>query len=229
MLGEELLIVTTEYDKFDKTSERLDLLALDKEGNLVIIELKRDNSGKNVNLQALKYAAYCSTLSLNDLVEVYAIYRKQKGSGISPEASRQALLAFIENDDFEELNDRPRIMLVAKDFRQEVTASVLWLRKFGLDITCVKLDPYELSGDRVAFNSSVLIPLPEAKKFLIQAEKKEMVEHTKTVSQTAYCQFFGKCIELLKKHLPRDYAPPSGKNYYDINTGLSRVHLGACR
>ena len=30
MLGEDLLILTTEYDRFDKTSERLDLLALDK-------------------------------------------------------------------------------------------------------------------------------------------------------------------------------------------------------
>ncbi|MFZ6017101.1 MAG: hypothetical protein ACOYU0_05750 [Nitrospirota bacterium] len=42
LLGEDILILTTEYDRFDKTSERLDLLALDKEGNLVIIELKRD-------------------------------------------------------------------------------------------------------------------------------------------------------------------------------------------
>ena len=45
ILGEELLILTTEYDKFDKTNERLDLLAIDKLGNLVIIELKRDDSG----------------------------------------------------------------------------------------------------------------------------------------------------------------------------------------
>ena len=62
MLGEDLLILTTEYDRFDKTSERLDLLALDKAGNLVILELKRGDSGKNVDLQAIKYAAYCSTL-----------------------------------------------------------------------------------------------------------------------------------------------------------------------
>jgi RecB family endonuclease NucS len=34
IVGEELLIITTEYDKSDKTDERLDLLAIDKEGNL---------------------------------------------------------------------------------------------------------------------------------------------------------------------------------------------------
>ena len=67
ILGEELLIITSEYDRFDKTNERLDLLALDKDGNLVVIELKRDDSGKNVDLQAIKYAAYCSTLRLADI------------------------------------------------------------------------------------------------------------------------------------------------------------------
>jgi RecB family endonuclease NucS len=52
ILGEELLILTTEYDKFDKTSERLDLLAIDKLGNLVIIELKRDELG-NMSISRL--------------------------------------------------------------------------------------------------------------------------------------------------------------------------------
>ena len=43
-LGEELLIIQKEYAGFDKTNERLDLLALDKEGALVIIENKLDDS-----------------------------------------------------------------------------------------------------------------------------------------------------------------------------------------
>src|SRR5271157_1912532 len=68
ILGEELLIITNEYDKFDKTKERLDLLALDRDGKLVVIELKREESGANVELQAIKYAAYCSTLTIDQIV-----------------------------------------------------------------------------------------------------------------------------------------------------------------
>ena len=48
ILGEDLLIITLEYDRFDKTNERLDLLGLDKDGTLVVVELKRDDSGKSV-------------------------------------------------------------------------------------------------------------------------------------------------------------------------------------
>jgi len=225
ILGEELLIITSEYDRFDKTNERLDLLGLDKDGNLVVIELKRDDSGKNVDLQAIKYAAYCSTLRLADLVEMYVKYQKQKGIEITSEAAQAAILNFIENNDFEECNDRPRIILVSKEFRPEVTASVLWLRKFALDVSCVKWDPYELENGCVAVNSSVLIPLPEAKDFIIQAEKKDIAEHSKTLTQSEYVQFFSQCIELLKKTLPRDYAPPIPRAYYQIPTGISGVHF----
>jgi len=225
ILGEELLIITSEYDRFDKTNERLDLLSLDKDGNLVVIELKRDDSGKNVDLQAIKYAAYCSTLRLADIVEMYVKYQKQKGSIVTSEAAQETILAFIENDDFEELNDRPRIILVSKEFRPEVTASVLWLRKFALDVSCVKWDLYELENGSLGINSSVLIPLPEAKDFIIQVEKKDIAEHTKTLTQTEYTQFFSQCIELLGKSIPQEYTSPLPRAYYQIPTGIGSVHF----
>ncbi|WP_371367627.1 hypothetical protein SRRS_14930 [Sporomusa rhizae] len=46
ILGEELFIIAKEFNEFDKTRERTDLLALDREGNLVVIELKRDDTGE---------------------------------------------------------------------------------------------------------------------------------------------------------------------------------------
>jgi len=47
-LGEDLLIIQKEFSGFEDTNERLDLLALDKQGNLVVIENKLDDSGKDV-------------------------------------------------------------------------------------------------------------------------------------------------------------------------------------
>ena len=73
-LGEELLIIQKEFDGFADTRERLDLLALDKEGRLVVIENKLDDSGRDVVWQALKYAAYCSNLKQKDIVAIYQKY-----------------------------------------------------------------------------------------------------------------------------------------------------------
>ncbi len=225
ILGEELMIISSEYDRFDKTSERLDFLGLDKEGNVVVIELKRDDSGKTVDLQAIKYAAYCSTLRLADLVDMYVRYQKQRGSDLTIESAQKNILDFIDSSDFEELNDRPRIILVSKEFRPEVTASVLWLRKFEIDISCVKWDSYVLSEECLAINSSVLIPLPEAKDFLIQVQEKEKSEHSQTLTQKEYVQFWSECVNLLNKRLPLDYIAPSPKYYYRIPSGISGVHF----
>ncbi|GAM62057.1 putative inner membrane protein [Vibrio ishigakensis] len=70
-LGEELLIIQKEFDGFDDTRERLDLLAMNKDGNLVIIENKLDDTGRDVMWQALKYASYCSNLTKSQIVEIY--------------------------------------------------------------------------------------------------------------------------------------------------------------
>lgn len=53
-LGEDLLIIQKEFDGFDGTRERLDLLALDRNGQLVFIENKLDDSDRDVVWQALK-------------------------------------------------------------------------------------------------------------------------------------------------------------------------------
>ena len=64
ILEEGLLIIAEEFADFDRTRERLDLLAVDRAGDLVVIELKRDDSGTDVHGQAIKYASYLEVLQL---------------------------------------------------------------------------------------------------------------------------------------------------------------------
>ena len=54
ILGEDLLILTVEFDRFTQSTDRLDILALDVAGNLVIIELKRDSVSGYADLQAIR-------------------------------------------------------------------------------------------------------------------------------------------------------------------------------
>lgn len=225
ILGEDLLIITNEYDKFDKTKERLDLLALDKQGNLVVVELKRDDSGKNVDLQALKYAAYCSTLTLDDIISIYLQYCNKKSSDLSQEDARKRILGFISNEDFEEINDKPRIILASKEFRQEVTASVLWLRKYGLDIKCIKLTPYKVTKERIAIEVITIIPTPEAEDYIIKAERKESQEGKISVTRKEYLDFYNDLTKRLNQQISLSIKTPTPQSYYQIPTGISGVHF----
>ena len=225
ILGEELLIITTEYDQFDKTKERLDLLCFDRQGKLVVVELKRDESGKNVELQAIKYAAYCSTLLMKDVVNLRKKHLEINGKKVSEEEVKNELFAFVENQDFEKLDDKPRIILVSKNFRPEVTSAVMWLRKFEVDLKCVKLTPYKIDENRIGLVSSTLIPLKEAEEYIIKSERKENLENILTRTQQEYIDFYGRLSKAFGKKLDLTLAEPIGQSYYKIPSGLGGVYF----
>lgn len=173
LAGGDFMVVTSEFDRFDKTSERLDVLGIVKTkpgyGRLVVVELKRDGASTTVDLQAIKYAAYVASVQFSDVVEMYARYHEAPG----PDAEA-ALLELLEGseDEVPIIDDTPRIVLLAENFRPEVTTTVLWLLdNFGVDIRCVRLQPFEV-GDRVLVNSEAIIPLPEAEQYRLGVKRK---------------------------------------------------------
>jgi hypothetical protein len=141
------------------------------------------------------------------------------------EQAKDTILKFIESDDFEELNEKPRIILAAGDFRPEVTASVLWLNKCGLDVTCVKLSPYTLTESGIGIESSILIPLPDVEDVLVKRKGKPPGETARTVTQIEYINFFRDLVNLLSEKLPGKYAQPDGRAYYLIPTEVSGTHF----
>jgi hypothetical protein len=148
VLGEDLKIITHQFASFERSKDRLDVLAIDRIGCLVVIEVKRDTSGAYQDLQALRYAAFVSTFRADQLVEAHAEYvRRSEDRDIDVEDARRELEAFIEGGDLNIVDEdvQPRIMLVAAGFQPAVTSTVIWLtRSYGMDITCVQLVPYEV-------------------------------------------------------------------------------------
>jgi hypothetical protein len=57
--------------------KRIDLLAMDEEGNLIIIELKRDSGARDIVAQVLDYASWVCRLTTNDVHEIAKEYRQR--------------------------------------------------------------------------------------------------------------------------------------------------------
>ena len=159
ILGEDLLIVAKEYSGFDRTRERPDLVAVDKDGKLVIVELKRDDTGANVHWQAIKYASYFKRAKPEHIAEMLARHAQ-----ISEAEAMSRLRQHIYSDDLEDLNRDQRIILVSHRFAPEVTSAVMWLNeKFSSQdpITCMKLTPYRDPDTGALYvQSSILLPVP---------------------------------------------------------------------
>ena len=171
ILGTKLLLISSEYDRFDKSDKRLDLLALDDKGKLVIIELKRDIARSHADLQALRYAAFCSTMTFSDVVDLYMEFSDIHDR----EEAERGIRQFVQDQEFNKLDNKPRIILAAGGFEDtEITTCVLWLRTFGVDISCVEITPYRMPDGRIVLAPRVIIPLPEAASYIVGVEKKEV-------------------------------------------------------
>ena len=175
-LGEELLVIQKEFAGFADTHERLDLLALDKQGSLVLIENKFDDTGRDLTWQALKYASYCSGLSKENVRRIYQEFLDKTEPGAD---ARERMTEFLDADDYEELTINrgitQRIILIVANFRKEVTSTVLWLLNFKLRVQCFRVIPYSMEDQHV-LNIVQILPTKDVEDFMIGIADKSLDE-----------------------------------------------------
>lgn len=88
--------------------KEVDILAIDVEGTLSIIELKRDRTPREVVAQALDYASWVQDLSYDDVARIY----KDKNNG---RAFEEAFDRFFGQSPPDDVNERHEILIVASE------------------------------------------------------------------------------------------------------------------
>ncbi|MDQ8179652.1 DUF4268 domain-containing protein [Pelagicoccus sp. SDUM812005] len=231
-LGEELLIIQKEFDGFDETRERLDLLALDKNGKIVVIENKLDDSGRDVVWQALKYASYCSSLKTSQVIDIFQSYlNKYQGFG----DAKELICEFLDTEDLSDVTLNPgsdqRLILVSAKFRREVTSTVLWLLQKGVSVQCFKATPYQ-HGDQLYLKLEQIIPTPESADFMIGISEKEKEQQTtervKANRHILRLDFWRVMLdEFEKQGIPRfGNVNPTKDHWLNVGSGVANVTLG---
>lgn len=228
---DELLIIQKEFAGFDDTKERLDLLAIDKKGNLVIIENKLDDSGRDVVWQALKYAGYCANLRKEQILEIFQLYLdKEQLEETRPAA--EVMAEFLEYESLDEvlINQirTQRVMMVAANFRKEVTNTALWLMQFGIRAQCFKVTPYRFNDD-VFVDIRQVIPTPEAESYMIGMAQKEAEEQSTSGEMKSRHHmrkaFWTQMLERLR-HSPcslYNNISPSTDHWLSAGSGISGI------
>jgi hypothetical protein len=121
----------------------IDLLALDQQGDVVVIELKRDRTPRDTLAQALEYASFVSTLDADGLEDVYRQYVGDPQLDLATE-HREAFR--IPDEDALAFNKSQRIVIVGQRITPEVRQTSRFLRGIGLQVTCLEFSFFE-AGD----------------------------------------------------------------------------------
>lgn len=145
IFGEPLLIISNQVrTKFKK---RADILAIDRYGNGVIIELKRDRGALGVETQALQYLADFSAYQGESFIKHFNKDAKRN--------LEQDILSFIGgNSSLSEINKKSRIILLARDFDPTIFSMGEWLSNNGVSFRCIQYEPTQIE-ERKFFSFSV--------------------------------------------------------------------------
>lgn len=138
LLGERLLVIGSEVQT--PYGKRLDLLAIDVDGNLHLLELKRDKTPRDVVAQVLDYGSWASTLTRDDLIEIATRHLAQPF-----EAAFEDVFGVAPPDD---LNGDLSLTIVATNLDASSERIVTYLRGFGVPVNAVFFSYLEDDGRR---------------------------------------------------------------------------------
>lgn len=176
---EESMLIVGQQVKNEKDG-RSDLTAIDNNGDIVLIEIKRDKRDiegrkESFEFQAIRYAASCATIKSTDelIKNIFSPYvEKHKGefqtdgSLTSAEAAQRLLSDFLEKNAITAFNERQRIILVASEFDEQTLSAVAWLNSNQVDISCFQICPYRI-GDRILLDMKKVLPVVEYEDFYV--------------------------------------------------------------
>lgn len=227
----DLLVIAEEFADWADSKRRIDLLAVDRRGNLVVIELKRGTTGEHMELQAVRYAAMVSTVTLDQAAQAFARFRSMTGEATSVDVARDRIVEHIDADQPEEEFGRDvRIVLISEDFSLEVTSTIMWLSVKGVDITAIRLAVHKLE-DRILLDFLQVIPFKGAEDYQVRVRNKEQAEQELRRNKVAwngewYVAYGGRPWDEARRYnfVSAGGQSPSGRLY---SRGLFRLPVGS--
>lgn len=188
VVAPDAMVLAEEFCNWEDSRRRIDLLALDRDANLVVIELKRTEDGGYMDLQGIRYAAMVTGMTFDQAVAAHAAYREQRDVDGDAQEKILEFLGWGEPDEDAFAQD-VRLVLVSAEFSKELTTSVMFLSQRDIDIRCVRVKPYLLE-DRTLVDVQQILPLPEASEYTIKIREKASEERRKRLSGSKdYTQF----------------------------------------
>lgn len=150
ILGEDILIIG---EQVWTKSGPLDYIGIDNNGNLVIIELKRDKLAREVLAQIIDYASDVASWDIDKLNEICLKY--------SNNSLEDYLTDNFENIEIDELtiNNAQRLLLVGFSIDESLSRMIEWLSsKYDLAINAIVLNYVKTSSGNELLSKTVIIP-----------------------------------------------------------------------
>ena len=200
--------VTTNLNK------SIDLLGIDKNGNAVVIELKRGKTPRETIAQILEYASFVEDLTYSNLEEIAIQYRIDEGLNLT---ERHKEFFKLTDETAVAFNKEQRMVIIGQDISKEVEQTSIFLNKKGLEIYCVAFKYFKTETGEKIISSDIIV-------------KKDKVSIVSTINPKIFLEhvdeyvkdFFNKLFSLAAENkMPLHW----GSVGFSLNVDLSGNHV----
>lgn len=129
-----------------------DLFGVDFQGNLVIAELKKGRTPRDIIAQILDYAAWAVGLSESKIREIAETYFETRGvfEGKTFDDAFKEMFEIPETDELPPLNRALRLFIVAEDIPSRIARVCRFLRtSHDMDISCIDVSTFETESGEI--------------------------------------------------------------------------------
>ena len=147
--------------------KRLDILCIDSDGNLVVVELKKDKTPREVTAQAIEYAEFVSRITVPELS---VIYRESFDGKDLSDAYNEKFGMHLNESDF---NPRIKMVIVATEMDSSTERIIKYLRSFKIDINILFFRIFQEGKKKYISRAWFVEDLDNEDNSLIKTEKGE--------------------------------------------------------
>jgi len=156
--------------------KEIDLLCINSEGDLVIVELKRDKTPREVTAQALDYASWVKDLGKNKVEEIASEYLKGK-------LLKEAFEDVFGSPYPDMINSEHAIKIVASDVDDSTERIIRYLSSFGININYVRFHMLRSEEHGEMLVRTFTIPPVEAEQNIRRSGKTKRTSPRRTLAE----------------------------------------------
>jgi hypothetical protein len=177
LLSPDLLIIGEQVET--ASGNFIDLLCIDRSGNLVIVELKRDKTPREVTAQALDYASWVKELDAEEIDAIAAQHLKGK-------TLESAFQTKFDIDLPEVINEHHAMLVVASEIDDSTERIIHYLSEtYGVDINAVRFQFFQAEDGREFLVRTFTVALHEAEVNIKRTGSKRTVPTPEEMAELA--------------------------------------------
>jgi hypothetical protein len=202
----------------------VDLLAVDKQGDTAVVELKRGRTPRETLAQALEYASFVEHLDYEQLEDIIRTYM---GDEFASLAQHHRDYFGLAPDEAVVFNRDQRIVIVGQRVSPEIRQTSMFLRQKGVRVTCVEFTLFETEEGRRLLSSDVVVGREPPRLSRVSSSSLPVVSEEQFIDSL---DEYGKPVfdRLLEFARTDGLAVHWGTKGFSLNVDLDGTHVAVC-